>query len=95
MGTLCCALVYKAPEGYVVPRSYTDGMMEEEIYLESAKDPAYDGFKVMNYVDADTRMQLVTGKAVELETARYYVGSVLIGGLFGAVGGIGWRKHEK
>ncbi|MDE7246946.1 MAG: hypothetical protein K2N43_03580 [Lachnospiraceae bacterium] len=95
LGILCCAFVYKVPEGYVAPRSYTDGMIEGELYLESADDPAYDGWKVMNYVDADTRMQLVTGKAVKLETARYYVGSVLIGGLLGAVGGIGWRKHEK
>lgn len=84
LGALVCALVYREPAGYVVPRSYTDGMMEEKIYLESAEDPAYDGWKVMNYVDGDTRMQLVTGKAVKLETARYYVGSALIGGLCGA-----------
>lgn len=87
LGMVVCAFAYKVPEGYVVPRFYTDGMMEEEIYLESAEDPAYEGWKVMNYVDGDTPMQLVAGKAVKLETARYYVGSALIGGLFGAVAG--------
>lgn len=89
-GVAFCAFIYRVPDGYVVPRFYTDGTMEEEVYLESEKDSAYEGWKVMNYVDADTPMQLVTGTAVQLETARYYVGSMLIGGVFGAVAGVGW-----
>ena len=53
----------------------------------------------MNYVDAQTPMQIVSGKAVKLETARYYVGSVLLGGMLGAAAGIlwnmtGWRKKS-
>lgn len=96
LGVLVCGFVYTEPAGYVVQRFYTDGMMGEEIYLESAEDPAYEGFKVMNYADADTPMQLVTGKAVKLETARYYAGSALIGGLFGAAAGIGiWGFGKK
>ena len=90
MGILLCALVYREPEGYVVQRFYTDALEETSVYLESENDPAYEGWKVMNYVDADTRMQLVTGKAVKLETARYFVGSALIGGVFGAAAGILW-----
>lgn len=90
LGILLCALVYREPEGYVVQRFYTDALENTSVYLESADDPAYEGWKVMNYVDADTRMQLVTGKAVKLETMRYYVGSALIGALFGAAAGIGW-----
>lgn len=90
LGILLCALVYREPEGYVVQRFYTDALEETSVYLESENDPAYEGWKVMNYVDADTRMQLVTGKAVKLETARYFVGSALIGGLFGAAAGILW-----
>ena len=39
----------------------------------------------MNYRDGQTPMQLVQGKAVMLETLRYYLGSVFIGGLCGAV----------
>lgn len=91
LGILLCALIYREPEGYVVQRFYTDALEETSIYLESAEDPAYEGFKVMNYVDADTPMQIVTGKAVKLETMRYYVGSALIGGLFGAAAGIAWN----
>lgn len=90
LGMLLCVLVYKEPVGYVVPRFYTDGLEDTSVYLESENDPAYEGWKVMNYVDADTPMQLVTGTAVQLETARYYVGSMLIGGVFGAVAGVGW-----
>lgn len=42
----------------------------------------------MNYQDPQTPMQIVSGKAVKLETVRYFVGSVLIGGFFGALLGI-------
>lgn len=94
LGILLCALIYREPEGYVVQRFYTDALEETSVYLESAEDPAYEGFKVMNYVDADTRMQLVTGKAVKLETMRYYVGSALIGALSGAAAGIAWTLRR-
>ena len=52
----------------------------------------------MNYVDDSTPMQLVQGKAVMLETARYYVGSILIGGLIGGAAGLlyyGLNKPER
>jgi len=90
LGILLCGFFYREPAGYVVPRFYTDGLMENMIYLESEDDPAYEGWKVMNYVDGDTPMQAVTGKAVKLETARYYAGSAMIGGLFGALAGTAW-----
>ena len=77
-------MLYREPAGYVVPRFYTDGLEETSVYLESADDPAYEGYRVMNYQDAGTPMQIVAGEAVKLETARYYVGSVLIGALLGA-----------
>ncbi len=84
LGALLCAMLYREPAGYVVPRFYTDGLEETSVYLESADDPAYEGYRVMNYQDAGTPMQIVAGEAVKLETARYYVGSVLIGALLGA-----------
>lgn len=87
LGVLLCGVIHEEPMGYVVQRFYTDGLEEDSVYLESADDPAYEGYRVMNYIDADTPMQIVSGKAVKLETIRYYVGSVLIGGLTGA--GIG------
>lgn len=88
IGIVFCAMLYKQPRGYVVPRRYTDWRDESFVYLESADDPAYDGYRIMNYQDAQTPMQVVAGKVVKLETARYYVGSALIGGLLGAVAGI-------
>lgn len=88
LGVLFCALLYREPAGYVVPRTYTDGREKTSVYLESADDPAYEGYHIMNYQDAQTPMQIVIGKAVKLETARYYVGSALIGGLLGAAAGI-------
>lgn len=87
-GLLCCAVFYRQPEGYVVPRLYTDGREETSVYLTGEDDPAYEGWKVMNYIDADTPMQTVQGEAVRLETCRYYVGSALIGGLGGAAVGL-------
>lgn len=64
----------------MVPRFYTDGREETSVYLKSADDPAWAGYRVMNYQDAETPMQIVAGKAVKLETARYYVGAGLLGG---------------
>ena len=87
-GAVLCGIFYKAPEGYVVPRSYTDGREQTSVYLESPEDPAYEGWRVMNYVDAQTQMQPLQGKTVMLETARYYVGSILIGGFLGGMAGI-------
>lgn len=84
-GLLVCVVAYKVPAGYVVPRFYTDGQEEMSVYLESKEDPDYAGWKIMNYADADTPMQLVQGRAVQLETVRYYAGSVLIGGCLSAL----------
>ena len=86
LGLLLCVLLYTPPEGYVVPRFYTDGLDESSVYVRSREDSAYEGWKIMNYVDGDTPMQLVQGQAVRLETVRYYVGSILIGAFLGAVG---------
>lgn len=88
VGGILCGIFYSAPGGYVIPRSYTDGREETSVYLSGLEDPAYEGWRVMNYVDEETPMQLVQGKAVTLETARYYVGSVLIGGFCGGLAGI-------
>lgn len=88
VGAVLCGIFYRIPEGYVVQRFYTDGQEETSVYLESPEDPAYNGWKIMNYRDAQTPMQLVQGKAVKLETARYYVGSVLIGGFCGWAAGV-------
>lgn len=88
IGIVLCSMLYKEPSGYVIPRRYTDWRDKSSVYLESADDPAYDGYRIMNYQDAQTPMQIVSGKAVKLETARYYVGSALIGGLLGATAGI-------
>lgn len=88
LGMGLCAVLYTAPEGYVVPRVYTDWLEKSSVYLESRDDPNYAGWKVMNYMDEDTPMQLVEGKAVVLETVRYYMGSVLIGGFCGGMLGV-------
>ena len=88
-------LLYQEPAGYVVPRFYTDGQEETSVYLESRDDPAYEGYRVMNYADAQTPMQIVSGKAVKLETVRYCVGSALIGGLSGAVLCLGYLCSKK
>ena len=84
-GIILCVLLYTPPKGYVVPRFYTDGLEEVSVYVESVNDPAYEGWKIMNYADADTPMQLVQGPAVALETVRYYVGNALIGGFAAAM----------
>lgn len=89
LGGILCALLYQEPVGYVVQRFYTDGKEETSVYLESRDDPDYEGYRVMNYMDDKTPMQIVSGKAVKLETIRYCVGSVLIGGLLGAVLSLG------
>jgi hypothetical protein len=97
LGAILCTILHGEPAGYVVPRSYTDGLEETSVYLESTEDPAYADYIVMNYQDADTPMQLVSGKAVKLETVRYYVGSLLIGALAGAAAGtwlVARRKED-
>lgn len=97
LGGLLCALLYREPEGYVVQRFYTDGLedIEDAVYLESEDDPVYEGYRVMNYADAQTPMQVVSGKAVKLETARYVVGSMLLGGLFGGAAATLWNMGKR
>lgn len=85
LGLLLCAMLYREPAGYVVQRFYTDAQEETSVYLESEADPGYEGYRIMNYIDAETPMQVVTGKAVKLETARYYVGSMILGSFLGAL----------
>lgn len=85
LGGILCGIFYTAPEGYVVQRFYTDGLEKTSVYLEGPEDPAYEGWKIMNYADETTPMQLVQGRAVTLETARYYVGCILIGGFLGGM----------
>lgn len=97
-GAVLCALIYREPEGYVVQRFYTDGQYETSVYLESGDDPDYAGYRIMNYKDKDTPMQIVSGKAVKLETARYYLGSILLGTFTAAVAGslvFGYQKRQK
>lgn len=94
-GLILCAVLYTAPEGYVVRRFYTDGREQTSVYLESADDPAYEGWKVMNYLSAEDPMQLIQGKAVTLETVRYYAGSTLIGGFFGSMAGAVYFSLKK
>ena len=95
VGVILCGILYAAPKGYVVPRVYTDGLFETSEYLESADDPAYEGYRILNYTDAGTKMQIIEGNAAALETARYYVGSVLIGGLAGYLLCVGICLHRK
>lgn len=99
LGLLFCGLLYREPAGYVVPRSYTDGREETSVYLESTDDPVWEGYRILNYKDEETPMQVVTGKAVKLETARYYLGCALLGGLLGAAAAIllitgGWQRKR-
>lgn len=82
-GILLCAVIRTEPKGYIVPRFYTDGLHETSVFLESADDPRYEGYRIMNYTDAETPMQIIDGKAVMLERVRYSAGSMLIGGLMG------------
>ncbi|MDE6996133.1 MAG: hypothetical protein K2P41_17295 [Lachnospiraceae bacterium] len=88
LGAGACRAFHTVPEGYVVPRFYTDGQEKSSVYLSGPEDQAYAGWKVMNYVDSETPMQLVQGQAVMLETARYYAGSILIGGFCSGAAGL-------
>lgn len=97
-GVLLCAAVYRQPQGYVVQRFYTDGREENSVYLTDADDPDYAGYRIMNYKDEETPMQVIAGKAVGLETFRYYLGSALIGtwaGAFMTIVGLGYRERKR
>lgn len=84
IATILCTLLRTEPNGYIVPRVYTDGYdKDSSIYLENDTASEYDGYLVLNYQNSDTPMQIVDGNAVWLETFRYYLGSILIGGLAG------------
>ncbi|MCH5258198.1 MAG: hypothetical protein J1F18_00530 [Lachnospiraceae bacterium] len=88
LGVILCGICYTQPKGYIVPRRNTDWREKISVYLTSAEDPVYEGYRIMNYRDAETPMQIVEGNAVVLETVRYYVGSILIGGLAGYLTGV-------
>ncbi|MBD5520982.1 MAG: hypothetical protein HDR03_07105 [Lachnospiraceae bacterium] len=86
IGVILCAFIRTEPKGYIVPRTYTDGYDKNSyIYVESDTPSGYDGYVVMNYQDSETQMQIVEGNAIWLETLRYFLGSIIIGGAFGYV----------
>ena len=85
LGIILCGICYTQPKGYIVPRRNTDWREKVSVYLTSAKDPVYEGYRIMNYRDVETPMQIVEGNAVVLETVRYYMGSAMIGGLTGCL----------
>ena len=91
LGVVLCGICYTPPRGYIVPRKNTDWRDKTFVCIENKEDPAYAGYRIMNYYDAETPMQIVDGNAVIVETARYYVGSILIGGLVGYMFAI-WRQ---
>ena len=96
-GAVIFTVCYSSPKGYVVPRQKTTWEDKTYVTLNSRDDPEYEGYKVLNYADDETPMQLVDGDAVILEWARYLTGSILIGGLAGyllTLGGIFMRKEE-
>ena len=95
-GAAVFGLCYSSPRGYIVPRQKTSWEDKTYITLNGEEDPAYEGYRVLNYADAETPMQIVEGDAVTLEWGRYLAGSILIGGLAGYVltaGGILLRKE--
>ena len=97
LGATTFGICYTSPKGYVVPRQKTSWIDKAYITLESRDDPAYEGYRIMNYVDKETPMQLIERDAVTLEWGRYLTGSILIGGLAGyllVVGSIFTRKEE-
>ena len=97
LGAVLFGVCYTSPKGYVVPRQKTSWIDKAYITLESRDDPAYEGYRVLNYTDVETPMQLVEGDAVTLEWGRYMAGSILIGGFAGyllVVGSIFTRKEE-
>lgn len=95
-GAFLFFLCYSSPKGYIVPRQKTSWEDKTYITLSGEDDPEYEGYKVLNYADDETPMQIVEGDAVTLEWGRYLTGSILIGGLAGYLlisGGILLRKE--
>lgn len=84
IAAILCATLRTEPNGYIVPRVYTDGYdKDSSIYLQNSTPTDYDGYTIMNYQNPDTPMQIIEGNAIKLETLRYYLGSILIGAFTG------------
>lgn len=84
-GLLLCFGLYRSPQGYLVPRSYTDGMYETSVFVDGPDSAQYSEYKIMNYKDEQTPMQVVDGKAITLERVRYLTGSTILGGFAAGV----------
>ena len=96
VGAVLFVLCYSSPKGYIVPRQKTGWEDKTYITLNGEDDSEYEGYKILNYTDDETPMQIVEGDAVTLEWGRYLTGSILIGGLAGyllSVCGILLRKE--
>lgn len=86
IGAVCCIItlmVTHMPKGYVVPRVHSDVASKEALYVEDVSVYEEEGIQVLNYVDAETKMQLFGGNIVILEYIRKGVSSLL---LFSSIG---------
>lgn len=74
----------KMPAAYIVPRIHVDIESDETWYIECVDEPEYQDMKIIDYKDAETRMQILEGNIVIMEYVRaclsiFFVTAFLVG----------------
>lgn len=71
-------MIKEMPQGYIMPRIHVDIESDETWYLESEQESEYKNMKILDYKDAETRMQIFEGIIVGVEYIRSCISTFVI-----------------
>lgn len=68
----------KMPTAYIVPRIHVDIESDETWYIEDVNEAVYQDMKILDYQDAQTRMQILEGNIITMEYMRGCISGMIV-----------------
>lgn len=78
MITLLVAVCKKMPEAYIVPRIHVDIESDETWYIQDVENSDYSNMVILDYKDAETKMQILEGNIITMEHIRACVAAFVV-----------------
>lgn len=76
---LLVAVCKKMPEAYIVPRIHVDIESDETWYIQDVDNSEYSNMVILDYKDAETKMQILDGNIIAMEYIRACVAAFVVG----------------